>query len=244
MTAGPGRTFAEECRRATDSLWQAYLHHPWIEAMADGTLTVEQFISFQVNDAPYISDLHRALALGVAKAPTGSEWTKAAVTVLDDVWVLNEIQAKQEILHELGYDEPLRIGPEAYIPAREAYANHLVRTALEGSIGDVASALLPCAMFTEVIGNRFRGVELPGPPALRTWAGIYVQRAVHRMAQVHTEMMNHEALRTDDAGRRRMRLLYTRSLQHQIDVFSAAWRLDHAWPGEAPLPDPATAGRA
>jgi hypothetical protein len=29
-----------------------------------------------------------------------------------------------------------------------------------------------------------------------------------------------------------MYLCYLRSLQHQVDVFDAAWELDVAWPGE------------
>ena len=224
--------FTEECREHAESAWRAYRHHPWIEAMADGTLTVEQFVAFQINDAPYISDLHRCLALGMAKAPTGSEWSKAAATVLDDVWVLGEIEAKQELLRDFGYHDPLPIGPQAYIPAREAYANHLVRAALEGDIGDIASALYPCAMFTKIIGDRFRGTTVPGPAAFGRWADIYVQRAVHRMAEAHAAMMNECAARTDQAGRDRMRLLYLRSIQHQIDVFDAAYTFDHAWPGD------------
>lgn len=228
--------FVAECDRNAAAAWAAYRAHPWIEAMAAGTLPVEKFVSFQVNDAPYIVDLHRTLAIGVSKAPPGSAWTKAALTVLDDVWVLNEIEAKQEILRDLGITGKLRIDPGAYTPAREAYANHLVRTALEGSIGDIAAALLPCAMFTQVIGERFKGVTIDGPPAYQKWADIYVQRAVHRMAQAHAAMMEQEAARTDDAGRARMKLLYLRSLQHQIDVFDSAWELAVTWPGDPGRP--------
>lgn len=227
-------SFVAQCEQNAADVWAAYRNHPWIEAMAAGTLPVEKFISFQVNDAPYLVDLHRSLALGVAKAPPGSSWSKAATTVLDDVWVLNEVQAKQDLLAELGYTETLRIDPGTYSPAREAYANHLVRTALEGDIGDIASALLPCAMFTKVIGERFAGVVIPGPPAYQKWADIYVQRAVHRMAEAHASMMEACARRTDQAGRDRMMLLYLRSVQHQVDVFDSAWRLDVAWPGSAP----------
>jgi thiaminase len=233
MSTSFGGAFVAECERGAEDAWAAYRHHPWIEAMAAGTLPVAKFVSFQVNDAPYIVDLHRTLALGVAKAPAGSAWTKAATTVLDDVWVLNEIQAKQELLDELGYPEKLRIGPDVYTPAREAYANHLVRTALEGDIGDIAAALLPCAMFTSVIGARFRGVRIDGPPAYQKWADIYVQRAVHRMAEAHANMMEDRARATDQAGRDRMKLLYLRSVQHQVDVFDSAWRLDVDWPGTA-----------
>lgn len=225
-------SFAEECYKSAAGAWARYRHHPWIEALAVGELPVRKFIAFQVNDAPYISDLHRALALGVSKAPTGCSWAKAALTVLDDVWVLGEIDAKQSILADLGYTEPLGIGPDSYTPAREAYANHLVRSALEGSIGDIAAALLPCAMFTEIIGQRFAGVTINGPAAYQRWANIYVERAVHQMAAAHIEMMNSEAARTDDRGRARMRLLYLRSVQHQVDVFDSAWTLDTAWPGD------------
>ncbi|GAA4856081.1 thiaminase II [Saccharopolyspora rosea] len=224
-------SFVEECDEFVGDAWLAYRNHPWIEAMAAGTLPVEKFVRFQVDDAPYISDLHRALALGVSKAPTGSSWAKAACTVLDDVWVLGEIEAKQELLAELGRTAPLPRGPEAYCPAREAYANHLVRTALECPIGEIAAALLPCAMFTEVIGRRFRDVDIPGPDAYRRWARIYVERAVHRMAAEHAAMMEAEAARTDDRGRARMKLKYLRSVQHQIAVFDSAWELDIDWPG-------------
>lgn len=229
-------SFVRECEENAASVWHAYRRHPWIEAMAAGRLPVEKFVSFQVNDAPYIVDLHRTLALGVAKAPAGSAWTKAATTVLDDVWVLNEVAAKQELLDELGHHEPLRIDPAVYTPAREAYANHLVRTALEGDIGDIASALLPCAMFTKVIGERFEGVRIDGPPAYQKWADIYVHRAVHRMAEAHANMMEDRAKATDQAGRDRMKLLYLRSLQHQVDVFDSAWELDVDWPGATHTP--------
>jgi len=224
-------SFVEQCHHRAAEVWRTYRHHPWIEAMAAGELPVEKFVAFQVNDAPYIVDLHRSLAYGVAKAP-GTAWAKAATTVLDDVWVLNEIETKRQLLADVGFADELRIGPEAYIPAREAYANHLVRTALEGDIGQVASALLPCAMFTQVIGERFRGVRIDGPPAYQKWADIYVERAVHRMAEAHAEMMEEQALRTDEAGREQMYLRYLRSLQHQVDVFDAAWELDVRWPGD------------
>lgn len=225
-------SFAEQCRDNAAAAFARYREHPWIEALAAGTLPVKKFVAFQVNDAPYITDLHRALAIGVSKAPTGSSWSKAALTVLDDVWVLGEIEAKREILADLGYTEPLEVGPEAYTPAREAYANHLVRTALEGSIGDIAAALLPCAMFAEVVGKRFAGVTINGPAAYQKWARIYVERAIYRMAEEHAEMLETESRRTDDSGRARMRLLYLRSVQHQIDVFDSAWNLDVTWPGD------------
>ncbi|GGM87000.1 TenA family protein [Dactylosporangium sucinum] len=223
-------SFVEECYQRAADVWHAYRHHPWIEAMAAGELPVEKFVSFQVNDAPYIVDLHRSLALGVAKAP-GTPWAKAATTVLDDVWLLNEIEAKRELLRDLGVEQELRTDRGSYIPAREAYANHLVRTALEGDIGQIASALLPCAMFSQVIGQRFRDVRVDGPPAYQKWADIYVQRAVYRMAEAHAEVMEEQAVRTDDAGREHMYLCYLRSVQHQVDVFDAAWKLDVAWPG-------------
>jgi thiaminase/transcriptional activator TenA len=45
-------------------------------------------------------------------------------------------------------------------------------------------------------------------------------------------MMETCAARTDQAGRDRMKLIYLRSIQHQVAVFNAAWELDLAWPGD------------
>ncbi|NYT92298.1 TenA family protein [Salinispora sp. H7-4] len=224
-------TFLEECRRDAAEVWQAYAHHPWIEAMAAGTLTTKQFVFFQLDDGAHVAEFNRALALGVAKAPTGHAWARAAAHVLDDMSTTAELAEKQSLLDELGAGQPMRHDRWSCSPEREGYVNHLVRVAYEGTFAHIAASLYPCSLFTTVVGERFRGVTITGPPAFRRWADMYTRRTRNEMCARHAEVIEQAAETGGDAERCTLRRLYRRSLEHQVRVFDAAWRGERGWPG-------------
>ncbi|MGX7826454.1 TenA family protein [Actinokineospora sp. 24-640] len=224
-------TFLDDCDQRVADLWRAYRRHPWIEALAAGVLEPRKFAFFQLDDGAHVAEFNRTLALGVAKAPTGHEWAAAAAHVLDDMSTVAELEEKRSLVAELGFDAPPEPDRLLASPAREGYVNHLVRTGYEGTFPQIATALLPCAMFVEVIGARFRGVELVGPTAYRRWADMYTRRTRSQMCAAHRAVVTEEAGRTDDAGREHLFRIYRRSLEHQVRVFDAAWSLEGAWPG-------------
>lgn|GEM_PF-2045214 len=226
-------SFLAQCRAATEPVWAAYEHHPWIEALAAGALAPEQFAFFQLDDGAHVAEFNRTMALGIAKAPTGHSWAAAAAHVLDDLSTVDELDEKRSILDELGFGVPPQPDLFACSPAREGYVNHLVRVGYEGTFPEIAMALFPCSMFTQVIGNRFRDVTIPGPPAYQRWADMYIRATRTRMCAEHMAVVEDAAGRADAGGRRRLQLLYTRSLEHQVRVFDAAWQLDGSWPGGA-----------
>ena len=224
------RPFAEYCREATAAGWQAYREHPWLTDLEHGRMTVERFLAFQVDDAPFIPYIHRTLALGLAKAPSGSPWSRTAANLLSEYFVAAETDFKRTLIESLGVDA-VRFDDGALTPAREAYANHLLKTGLDGVIGEIAAGLYPCAMFTEVVGDHFRDVQIAGPPAFGEWAGYYANKAGSRMAQAHAEAM--DAAATTPEARAKMLAAYARSLQHQIRVFDAAYQSFPGWPNRS-----------
>ncbi len=221
-------TFTEECRTATALGWKSYEEHPWLTDLEHGRMTVERFLAFQVDDAPFIPYIHRTLALGLAKAPTGCAWSKTAADLMSNYFVAAETGFKSDLVGSLGHRE-VRFDAGALTPAREAYANHLLKTALDGGIGEIAAALHPCAMFTKVVGERYRGVDIKGPEAFGAWAQYYANKEGSRMAEAHAAMMDERAA-AGPQEREKMLFAYARSLQHQIRVFDAAYRSYPGWP--------------
>jgi len=220
-------TFVEQCRQATPAGWRAYEDHPWLTDLEHGRMTVERFLAFQVDDAPFIPYIHRTLAIGLTKAPTGSAWSRTAANLLSNYFVSDETDFKRDLVEGLG-QRSVRFDAGALTPAREAYANHLVKTALDGGIGEIAAALYPCAMFTSVVGERFRRVDIRGPEAFTSWATYYANKQGSAMAEAHAAQMNEMA--TTAVERERMLFAYARSLQHQIRVFDAAYENYPGWP--------------
>lgn len=219
--------FADECKQAAGPAWTAYEQHPWFAALEQGTLPVSDFVAFQVADAPFVPQIHRVLAFGLAKAPSGSNWSRTAATLLDEVFVAKEMEAKRKVLAGLGVTD-VRFDRWSLIPPREAYANHMLRVGLEGSPGQIAAVLLPCALFSEVVGRRFDGVHIAGPAPFKEWADIYAKKQVYQMAEAHAELMEQEA-EHGEAARREMLRAYVRSVQHQVAVFDAALSGTAGW---------------
>ena len=226
MTAA-SETFTEHCREAMAVGWKAYEEHPWLTDLEHGRMTVQRFLAFQIDDAPFIPYIHRALAFGLAKAPSGSSWSRTAADLLSNYFVAAETDFKRSLVESLG-QVSVRFDAGALTPAREAYANHLLKTALDGGIGEIAAALYPCAMFTKVVGERYQGVVIEGPSAFGAWAQYYANKAGSQMAQAHAAVMNESATTAEE--REKMMFAYARSLQHQIRVFDAAYQDYPGWP--------------
>lgn len=216
-----------ECISAAGSAWTRYANHPWFQELEQGTLPVECFVRFQLDDAPFIPYLHQTVALALAKAPVGSMWSRAAATMLSEVFVANELAAKKEILETLGVRNP-RFDRWALSPRREAYVNHLVRAALEGPTADTAAALLPCTFFTRLVGRRFKSVEIQGPEVYRRWVRIYADKQMYRMLDAHEQIMEDEVAR-EPSRREHLVRLFLRSTQHQVAVFDDALSPGPAW---------------
>ncbi len=221
-------SFIDKMIAASGPAWRRYERHPWFEALEQGRLSLDQFIEFQVEDAPFIPYLHKALAIGLSKAPVGGEWSRAATVLLHDVFVANELKAKAGLLASLGVQN-CRFDAWALSPRREGYVNHIMRTSHEGPVGDIAAALLPCTFFTKVVGERFRGVDIKGPEAFRRWAAIYADKQMFGMLDVHIKAAREEAERSGEA-RERITRIFVRSLQHQVAVFDDALGQPVAWP--------------
>lgn len=218
----------EDCKRAAGDAWRRYEDHPWFTALERGELTMESFVKFQAEDAPFIPFLHQTIALALAKAPVGSPWARSAATLLSEVFVANELETKREILESLGVRD-VRFDRWALSPRREAYANHLIRIALEGTASEVAASLLPCTFFTQIVGRRFESVDIKGPPAFKRWAQIYADKQMYNMLWAHVEMMEVGA-RTSATARDELVRVFVRSTQHQVAVFDDALEPGPTWP--------------
>ena len=60
--------FSEQLRQAADASWNASFEHPFVQGIGDGTLPLDCFRHYVLNDAYYLSQFARVQALGAAKA--------------------------------------------------------------------------------------------------------------------------------------------------------------------------------
>ena len=213
-------TLFERYIATVPSLWNAYVHHPWMDAIHDGSLSVERFTFFLAQDMPYQTDFLNALALAATKAQDPDEWlwlrTFIAAETAFEASLLNELGA------EWSHDR------WAAGPAREGYMNHLTRVALEGPIGHIGASLLPCAAgFTGAMSEPADTSN--HHPLFRRWLEFYERPVQAEFSNRLVGVFEAAMSGAGEAEVEQARIIFVRSLQHQVEVFDAAWRLSDEW---------------
>jgi thiaminase (transcriptional activator TenA) len=160
----------------TDELWShaapvydAILDHPFLGGLVDGSLPEATFGYYVAQDAHYLRDYARSLAVVAAKAPThalaGMFGRHAAQTV--EV----ELALHDTLLPQLGID-PAGLDAVAPSPTTTAYTSYLLATTYGGSYAQGLAAVLPCYWIYQRVGAQLvaRG---SADPRYQRWIDTY-----------------------------------------------------------------------
>ncbi|KAA5605558.1 thiaminase II [Roseospira marina] len=167
--ADPDSLFAR-LRHACRAEWTAYVSHPFVRHLADGSLRQDCFRHYMGQDYLFLIQFARAYALGVYKSET-----------LEDMRRMGEGMAA--ILDEMGlhvkYCQGWGIAPEEleHLPeakATMAYTRFVLERGMAGDLLDLNVALAPCIIGYAEIGARLIesvGDEHPYAAWIREYGG-------------------------------------------------------------------------
>jgi thiaminase (transcriptional activator TenA) len=131
--------------------WQAYVAHPFVAGIQDGTLPEACFKHYLVQDYLFLIHFSRAYALTAYKADTLEDLRAAAesLRVITDV----EMGLHVEFCREWGLSEQdMLTAPEA--EENMAYTRYVLERGMAGDVLDLHVALAPCMCGYADIGKR------------------------------------------------------------------------------------------
>ena len=216
--------FITEIENQTLSIRQAILEHPFITGIGDGSLPVDRFKYYVIQDYVYLIDYSRALAIASARA----------IDLQDMSWfagLLDETLNQEMALHR-SYCQEFGINLqelESVEPASttKSYTNFLLKTAYKGSFGELVASLLPCQWGYWEIGDHLLKRGLPtSAPLYAQWIKMYTSEEFTELAHQIREMANRIG---DDAGfaeQAAMRQAYTNSVQLEHRFWDMAYGLE------------------
>ena len=178
--------FIADIERRTQSMRQAILVHPFVTGVGDGTLPVEKFRYYVTQDYAYLIDYSRVLALASARAPRLDDMSWFA-GLLDET--LNvEMALHRSYCEEFGITaQELEAAPAS--PTTVAYTSFLLKTAHQGSFGELVASLLPCQWGYWEIGDRLLKQGLPEQaPLYSKWIEMYTSEEFTALAHHLREM--------------------------------------------------------
>lgn len=122
-------------------IYAAILDHPFITGLTDGSLDEDAFAYYVVQDAHYLGDYARALAVCGARAPSDADVAMFARHAAGAIEVERELHGT--LLDELDIPaDALDTTPPS--PTTTAYTSYLLAVCHGGAFLDALAAVLPC----------------------------------------------------------------------------------------------------
>ncbi|MFC2947035.1 thiaminase II [Virgibacillus sediminis] len=217
--------FSEELRKEANPIWEASFSHPFIKELGEGTLPLECFRYYVMQDAYYLSHFAKAQSIGAAKAQDFYTTSRMA----------SHAQGSYEAemgLHETFY-KMLKITDqeqENFIPAPTAYAytSHLHRASYNGHLGDIIAAILPCYWLYYEIGERLKGSK-PEEPVYQKWMDAYGSDWFKESVMEQIDRLDAIAEEVTKQDRARMKEHFMISSQYEYSFWEMAYRMEN-WP--------------
>ena len=216
--------FIADIERQSQSIRQAILAHPFVTGVGDGTLPVEKFKHYVTQDYAYLIDYSRALALASARAPRLDDMSWFA-GLLDET--LNvEMALHRSYCQEFGINAQ-ELEATVAAPSTVAYTSFLLKTAHQGSFGELVASLLPCQWGYWEIGDHLLRQGLPQNAALYAkWIEMYTSGEFAALAHHIREMAGRIG---DEAGASELAAMgqaYLTSVRLERQFWDMAYNLE------------------
>ena len=224
--------FTQEMRQECDSLWQASFDHPFVNGIADGSLPVEVFRYYVMQDAYYLTNFAKMQAIGAFKAPDLA-LTKSFAHHAEQTCAA-EMALHESFMEMLGVTEEdwkqFEPSPSAY-----AYVSHMYR-ASEGDLADVLATILPCYWLYYEIGERLKNAK-PDHPIYDRWIATYGSEWFAESVKEQIARMDRLAEGLSAERKQELKDQFRRSSYYEWNFWQQAWTME-TWE----LPDSIKAG--
>ena len=224
-------SFSEDAWRTTADVRQRIIDLPFNRELAAGTVSTERFRYYMVQDALYLEQYARALAIAAARAPDAGAMEQFACSSREALVV--ERALHNGFLRRFGVD-PSEAARREASPTCYGYTNFLLAVAHQGSYEELGAAVLPCFWVYWEVGNAIAREAAADNP-YRAWIDTYSDAAFGETVAAVIDIVDRAAAGATSTTRRAMMRAFVRSTTYEWMFWDAAYRMEE-WPVDAPLP--------
>lgn len=215
--------FSDRAWQATAELRAAIDALPFNRELAAGTLAVERFRHYIVQDALYLEQYSRILAMAGARGPDGATLRLFAECALEAVAVEQALHG--EYLSGFGVD------PSAREPAPDclSYTSFLLATAYHEPWEVLMAALLPCFWIYRDVGCSIARTAAADNP-YKAWIDTYSDQGFGEAVKAVIAATDRAAAEAASPVRDRMLAAFIASSRYEYLFWDGAYQL-RGWPG-------------
>ena len=218
-----GLSVSARLRQAAAPIWEECLRHPFVTGIGDGTLGVEKFQYFMLQDYLYLFDYARVFALGVVKARD----PKLMRTFAENV---NAILGGEMNIHR-AYMERLGITEDQVFAVKPAldntsYTHYMLAVAESGGPMEIVAAILACSWSYAEIGQAL--AKRPGAadhPFYGEWVRGYASENYAATNQALMALMDELAKDVTGAQFDRLEEIFVNCSRYELGFWDMSWEM-------------------
>ena len=177
-------TITQELIKNSQPHWDEYIQHEFIQKLAAGTLELENFQHYLMQDYIYLFHYCRAFALAMYKSENFEQmnFSKQALNA-----ILDEIQLHINYCKEFGIDEKL-IYEQQESPACVAYTRYVLDCGMNGDLAQLYAGLIPCFLGYAKVADYINENNLSvANNQYQSWIDMYSSKEYQEGAKQATE---------------------------------------------------------
>ncbi len=218
-------TFTKELWLAIDDVYAAILGHPFIRGLTDGSLPVESFRFYAVQDALYLREFARALSLAAARAPE-DDWI-----IMFSEHAAGALKVERALHASFFKDFDLtraQVAATPLAPTNRAYTSYLLAVAYGAPYHEAVAALLPCYWIYWEVGKRLEQAGSASPLYAR-WIATYASQEFGDVVRAVLEATDQIAARLSVVERQAMVRHFVTTSRYEWMFWEMGYRRE-GWP--------------
>ena len=220
------KKFSAQLKRRAEKIWRAIDNHPFLGELHAGTLPMERFTYFILQDYVYLLDFAQVLCQGGAKSPNLETLELFCRHALGAVEVERSFHAS--FGKTLGFSRAQLDGVSKG-PTTQAYINHLQAVARGSTLAEIVAAVLPCYWIYGEVGRRLYKNRPTKPKIYRQWIETYASDGFWQPVREQIELMDQLGATASSGEKQRMADNFVLSSRYEFMFWEQAYRMEK-WP--------------
>ncbi len=217
-------TFSDILIKECTGILKKNFEHPFVTALANGSLDMDKFRYYMIQDMLYIVDYARALT-----------WVAPQMANISDIMrMLNAARETFEIesLLKEQYFGQFEISVEDargtnQAPSCKAYIDHLFRYTRNGTLAEGLAAILPCSWIYVEIGLHYNsGDNIPDSNPYKMWLQTYSDPAFVDMVDWWFSILNSITVHSDAKELNHLKNIFIESCRYEWLFWEMSWNME------------------
>lgn len=205
-------------------IWESYYGHPFVTGIGDGTLPLEKFRFFMLQDYLYLYEYAKLFSLGVVKAADHD--LMRTFSSMTDSTLNGEMKTHQAYMTRLGITQE-EIDHTKASMVNCSYTSYMLSVGYGGDVLDILVAVLSCAWSYARIGQKLAAVDAAlNHPFYGEWIQSYISDDYQNIVNENIFLVNKYGENIDEKRCSQLEDIFIRCSRYEKLFWDMSWNME------------------